>query len=430
MKVSVKLSLLAVLILASGASAQIVWTQATDSAGWSKRCGQGAVVFNNELWVMGGLNSGLDGSGRSQQDVWHSSDGAHWSLATDSAGWTRRVLPTCLAYGGKMWVIGGVAAGVDSGTSVLTHDVWSSTDGVHWTLATDSAGWHPRVGQAGVVFDSLMWIMGGADTFDSGGPGQRVNDVWNSSDGVHWTRVTASAGWAPRDGHAAVASMGRMWVLGGEVSLGDSSDVWYSTNGSDWTKETSSPGWGGRAFFPVLPYGGSGSIFVLGGCGSFKPVYGDAWFYNGFQWYEDTTPPWRARYAHAGASFNNRMWVMGGCDSTGTRHDVWYSDALGVAEGPASSGCRNVGLRASPNPFRGGTELACDRTIASATSIWIEDASGRRVRELVAESRKPGLANVVWDGRDAAGKFAPAGVYFALVSASGRTNETMVVKLK
>jgi flagellar hook assembly protein FlgD len=87
-------------------------------------------------------------------------------------------------------------------------------------------------------------------------------------------------------------------------------------------------------------------------------------------------------------------------------------------------------LNARPNPFHGRTELAGTRTGVCPASIWIQDVSGRRVRELVADGRKPGLANVVWDGRDAAGKDAPAGVYFALISTGGRTDETMVVKLK
>lgn len=172
MKMSVRLSCLAVLMLASWSSASVAWTQATDSAGWSKRCGQGAVVFNNELWVMGGLDSALSSStkGRLFNDVWHSTDGTNWSLATDSAAWSRRVLPTCLVFGGKMWVIGGVVPGPESATAALAHDVWSSTDGADWTKVTDSAAWHARVGQAGVVFNSLMWVMGGADSFGGSGP--------------------------------------------------------------------------------------------------------------------------------------------------------------------------------------------------------------------------------------------------------------------
>ncbi|HTW91060.1 MAG TPA: hypothetical protein VMH22_05070 [bacterium] len=48
----------------------------------------------------------------------------------------------------------------------------------------------------------------------------------------------------------------------------------------------------------------------------------------------------------------------------------------------------------------------------------------------MADSRKKESTGVVWDGRDAAGRDVPAGVYLALVSTGGRTDETMVVKLK
>ena len=59
-----------------------------------------------------------------------------------------------------------------------------------------------------------------------------------------------------------------------------------------------------------------------------------------------------------------------------------------------------------------------------------QDVGGRRIRDLVADSRKKESTGVVWDGRDAAGRDVPAGVYLALVSTGGRTDETMVVKLK
>lgn len=241
--------------------------------------------------------------------------------------------------------------------------------------------------------------------------------------------MTASAGWSPRDGHAAVVFAGKMWVIGGEESHGDSTDVWYSTNGVDWTKTTSFV-IEGRAFSAVLPF--NGKMWFMGGCGSFQPICNDVFYStDGALWSEDTNhAPWRARYGHAAAYFDSRMWVMGGCDSTSPRHDVWYSEAAGVAEGRASFESTAAVLGARPNPFRGRTELACSRTGAGPASIWIQDVSGRQVRELVPSSRQPGLGTVVWDGRDAAGNDVPAGVYFALVSTVSRTDETMVVKLK
>jgi flagellar hook assembly protein FlgD len=45
------------------------------------------------------------------------------------------------------------------------------------------------------------------------------------------------------------------------------------------------------------------------------------------------------------------------------------------------------------------------------------DAAGRRVAVLDQGARGPGRHAVRWDGRDEAGRRAPAGVYFCLLAA-------------
>jgi hypothetical protein len=72
-----------------------------------------------------------------------------------------------------------------------------------------------------VVYDGKMWVMGGSD-------GSRKNDVWWSTDGVTWTRATASAGWSARYAHTSVVYDGKMWVMGG---YSGTRDVWRTTVG-------------------------------------------------------------------------------------------------------------------------------------------------------------------------------------------------------
>ena len=105
------------------------WTQATASAGWSRRYGHTSVVYDGKMWVMGGTA----GSTR-YNDVWWSTDGITWTRATASAGWSGREDHTSVVYDGKMWVMGG-----NDGSR--KNDVWWSTDGITWTRATASAGW-------------------------------------------------------------------------------------------------------------------------------------------------------------------------------------------------------------------------------------------------------------------------------------------------
>jgi len=51
----------------------------------------------------------------------------------------------------------------------------------------------------------------------------------------------------------------------------------------------------------------------------------------------------------------------------------------------------------------------------------VYDLAGRRVRMLVDPSNATavGTHDVVWDGRDASGRAAPAGVYFARLAVDG-----------
>jgi hypothetical protein len=49
------------------------WIEATTSAGWSARYGHQSLVYDEKLWIMGGLST--DANGGPKNDVWSSSDG-------------------------------------------------------------------------------------------------------------------------------------------------------------------------------------------------------------------------------------------------------------------------------------------------------------------------------------------------------------------
>ena len=55
------------------------------------------------------------------------------------------------------------------------------------------------------------------------------------------------------------------------------------------------------------------------------------------------------------------------------------------------------------------------------------DASGRRVATLLDEDLPPGSRSVAWDGRDAGGRMASAGLYFVrLTTARGAVSRRIV----
>jgi FlgD Ig-like domain len=78
---------------------------------------------------------------------------------------------------------------------------------------------------------------------------------------------------------------------------------------------------------------------------------------------------------------------------------------------------------AAPNPARAGTGLTLRFTLSqpARTNLALYDATGRRVRRLLASDARPeGPQAITWDGRDDSGNQVRAGIYFARLEAEGR----------
>jgi hypothetical protein len=96
-------------------------------------------------------------------------------------------------------------------------------------------------------------------------------------------------------------------------------------------------------------------------------------------------------------------------------------DLIGVDPGgtagapPAPSLSQNV-----PNPFRPGTTLRYALAHPTHVRLAIYDVTGREIRVLVDAVRPSGTSTVTWDGRDAHGRPASAGIYLARLEVEGR----------
>ena len=332
------------------------WTQVTASASWSPREEFQAVVFDNKMWILAGWDNNTC-SDWECNDVWYSTDGENWTLATSAAEWPTRGAPQAVVYDDRMWIMGGF---VSPGINDDVNDIWYSSDGVGWTRATDSAEWPIRAGFQAVVYDDAIWVIAGWNDADRDvwklentyeykepqwlkktenapwGPrdmfrsvvyndkvwlfgGSSKNDVWSSTDGANWTLVNASAGWSARDGHEALVYDNKMWVLGGD----NKNDVWSSTDGGNWTQVTASAGWSGRDDPQALVY--DNKMWIIAGWEN------DVWYStDGENWTETTSSlPLDYRGEFQSLVYDNKMWIMGGWDSgncPGSEcNDVWYS---------------------------------------------------------------------------------------------------------
>ena len=270
-------------------------------------------IARNRIFVLGGADGSL------KNDVWSSADGESWrrdkanTNNNENVGWTRRQLHQAVAHNGRLYVMGGADGN-------KRNDVWSSGDGANWQPEADAA-WPGREIHQAVSYKGRIYVLGGYARENNANV--RKNDVWSSADGVTWSLVTGSAGWTARDRHQAVVHNGRMYVLGGDDADGNKNDVWSSANGSSWRFEGNAD-WDARYFYQAVSH--AGRLYVLGG--SDGGVKSDVWSsVDGRSWVreKDNNVFWSNRFRHQSLSRDGLLYVLGGQDSGGRKKDVWSS---------------------------------------------------------------------------------------------------------
>lgn len=288
------------------------WVQVTERAGWQARDSQGEVVYGDRLWIFGGWFNSYEAPPR---DVWSSADGKSWQLVQAEAPWKHSDLSMSVAFQDRMWFMGGWYNGRLPGHSA-GNAVWSSQDGAQWERATADAGWSPRLAAGCVTFKDRMWILGGTENYYFGDEASLKNDVWSSANGRDWELATGHAGWSPRAYHQAVVLNDKIYVLGGGNYVAEyqaHNDVWTSTDGVNWERVTAAAPWQPRLWFSAVAY--RDRIWVLGGWSNNPSTnWGDVWYSkDGKTWHElESDVIWKARHEHSAYVFEDKLWIAGG----------------------------------------------------------------------------------------------------------------------
>ncbi|WP_157986605.1 Kelch repeat-containing protein [Chitinophaga alhagiae] len=192
-------------------------------------------TFQNKLWLLGGLTKDAV-----LNKIWSSEDGTSWTVseATDPAArWSPRERLNAVVFQDKLWVIGGSllpAGGNPSLNGTALNDVWNTADGVTWTKVTAAATFPPRSNPAVFVYKDRIWLTGGIDNNQ-----QYLNDVWNTADGVTWTKVAAQTPPPARNGHKVLVNKAQLLLIGGADNSATYNDLWVSADdGLNWAKIT------------------------------------------------------------------------------------------------------------------------------------------------------------------------------------------------
>jgi hypothetical protein len=283
------------------------------------------VVFDDDgngekMWVIGGIDAGNN----ALNDVWNSVDGKTWTQVkpNDANGFSGREKHASVVFDESMWVIGGL-----TNDSKSKNDVWSSTNGKTWNELTSSAAFSVRQNHQAVVFDDgdgeKMYVIGGNEN-----GGDELDDVWRSDDGITWTEVTkdSSAKFPARTEHTVVNFDRKLWVIGGYKGSEDFNDVWSSADGKTWTEVTKDS----SAKFPAR-YGHAAvnlnnKLWVIAGVRGISEL-ADVWSSDdGITWTQvevTNSAEFKDLKLFSPAVFNNRVWLLGGSRNSGATNEIW-----------------------------------------------------------------------------------------------------------
>jgi|GEM_PF-635516 len=91
---------------------------------------------------------------------------------------------------------------------------------------------------------------------------------------------------------------------------------------------------------------------------------------------------------------------------------------------------RGATLIARPNPAWETVRLECRLATAANAQVDVFDIAGRRVRGILQEGMTAGPHEIIWDGRDDAGRRVPTGIYLIRLDIGDRRTATRVALLR
>lgn len=238
-----------------------------------------------------------------------------WVCVNPFAQFSPRDTGEDFVFAGRMWMSNGWAPRPsDPKANELSRDLWNSPDGITWTRVSDNTPYDPYSEM--VVYKNKVWAIKGS--------------VWNSEDGVQWNRVLEKTPFGGRGYGEAVVHRDLIW------QLGSGEDVWLSGDGVFWTCVKTKAPYGNRACTAVAAF--DGKLWVMGGRieatnnppeKGYKQFtsYNDVWCStDGVDWTCVTEhAPWAPRMWSVATVYAGRLWLIGGYDNRNHRNlaDVW-----------------------------------------------------------------------------------------------------------
>ena len=309
--------------------ANLTWEMVATSSPWEARDSHEVYEFAGKLWLTSGLNANsTPGAGTVNvnyekakyfNDIWSTADGVNWTLETEHADFPPIRSQSIIYFKGALYMFGGW-----SPKTGYNNGIWRLTDGKSWTKMIKKPAYEEREGQKITVWNNRLWLMGGVNYFKD----KTFNDIWVSDDAQTWTKVTDQAPWPSRWDHAIAIYDNKLWLAGGmsDIKTGYN-DVWQTADGINWIESASSTPWGAKQGGGLIAY--KNYLWFIGGLDTAENTGdGITWFSNdGLNWQQaSTTTPALAREDHGVILWQDKIWVLGGMTADWRwQNDIWVS---------------------------------------------------------------------------------------------------------
>lgn len=263
-------------------STEYRWTKLLDSASWKKNYNFQMFSIRDTLWVFH-----PDGN-------WFSNDGKTWTKSVLSNAIINLAFLDYLYFNDAVYGLGNFKGNIEQYS--YKPEIYKTSSLKKWdTIATKSNlpgrfFYHP------FVFKNKMWLIGGEDKKG------KYSDIWNSEDGINWTKQKDNLPFGKRSGSQVVMLQGKLYLL--------DNDVWLSEDGLNWQLLTNEIVKGEQIFgYSAQVF--NDKIWLLGcnrnGQFSSQVLYSA----DGKNW-QAQDAPWLPRGGIAATVHHNKIYMTGG----------------------------------------------------------------------------------------------------------------------
>lgn len=262
--------------------AEYAWTKLLDEGPWPKSYNFQMFAINGELIVL------------HPQGTWTSVDGKIWSKSNLPNVINNQAFLDYVHFRDALYGLGYLDGNIERFT--FKPEIFRTRDLKKWQTISKNSNLPRRFFYRPFVFKNKIWIIGGEDK------NGKFADIWNSSDGVTWTKQKDVASFGARSGSQIVELNGKLYLL--------NNDVWSSTDGLNWELVTTEIVKGEEIFgYAAIVF--DQKIWLLG-CNRNGQFSSQVLVSSDGKTWEGQDAPWSPRGGIAAALFKDKLYMTGG----------------------------------------------------------------------------------------------------------------------